>query len=111
MVKDEIYGISGPPMTGVIHYPYSASQRLYRDDFEMSVMSTVTHPFCLTTKAGASSLPHNILSGSNFDDGKLGGLQKSWHSEHDRSFMYKNPNAAKHYPGSGVRSECLRFLS
>ena len=108
--KRVIYGEVGPPMDGVIHYPYSSFQRLYRDDFESMVMASITHPFCRTAKANASSLPHNILCGSAFDDGRLNKLQ-SWVSESDRSYVRKSLVASKTTIPTGVRSECVQFLS
>ena len=41
VTKEMIYGCSldypGPPMDGVIAYPYTTSQKLYRDDFETMI--------------------------------------------------------------------------
>ena len=81
MAKRLIYGDLGPPMVGVINYPYTASMRLYHDDFECMVMSTVDHPFTTTTVANAPSIPHHPLSGMNFDDASLGGVKKTWVTE------------------------------
>ena len=108
--KQIIYGESGPAMDGVIHYPYTTSQRLYRDDFETMVMASLTHPYSKTTVSGASSLPHNILSGSNFDDGRLGGIQKNWVSEAERAWVPRSLTAMKQVGATGVRSECVQFL-
>jgi len=109
VAKRYIYGELGPAMDGVIHYPYSASQRLYRDDFESMVMASITHPYCRTAKANTSSLPHDILSGSNFDDGRISNLS-SWRSECFRQYVPKNSNAARGTLATGVRSELTRFI-
>ena len=37
-----IDGDTGPPMIGVSTYPYSVAQKLYKDDFEQMVASTIT---------------------------------------------------------------------
>jgi hypothetical protein len=108
--KERIYGFTGPRMTGVISYPYSASQRLYRDDFEQIVASTITHPYCRTTSK-SGSLPHNILSGTNFDEASLGAMRTMWRSEHERSFTPMSLVEAKQIKATGVRSECTQFLA
>ena len=97
-------------MAGVIHYPYSSFQRLYRDDFESMVMSSITHPFCATAKANASSCSHNLLTGSAFDDGRINHL-KSWVSEQERSFVRQSLVSSKAMIPTGVRRECVQFLS
>lgn len=110
VAKRHIYGELGPAMDGVINYPYSAMQRLYRDDFESTVMASITHPYCKTAKANASSLPHDILSGSNFDDGRISNLA-SWKSEAGRQYVPKDFRVGKSTIATGVRSECVRFIS
>ena len=108
--KDRIYGYTGPAMTGVISYPYSASQRLYRDDFEQMIAATITHPYCRTTSK-SGSLPHNILSGTNFDEASLGAMRMTWKSEQERSFVPMSLVASKQIKATGVRSECVQFLA
>ena len=115
VTKEMIYGCSldypGPPMDGVIAYPYTTSQKLYRDDFETMIAAVITHPFCRTTVANASSLPHDILAGSAFDDGRAGGISKLWTSEATREFVPRSYIASKAAKPTGVRSECVQFLS
>ena len=104
-----IDGDTGPPMVGVIHYPYSTSQRLYLSDFRAMAAGTVTHPFVKTTVAGASSIPFDVLSGSAFDDDKVNGA-KLWQSESFREFVPRSITASKTILATGVRSECVQFL-
>ena len=97
-------------MMGVVKYPYSQTQRLYLDDFRAMVSSTISHPFVTTALAGSGSVPFNLLSGSNFDDDKLGGTRSKWISEQERSYTWKDFYVAKKALGVGVRSECVQFL-
>ena len=63
-LQKKIDGDTGPAMIGVSSYPYSISQSMYREDFEMLVASTITHPYISTTNMGAGSCPHNLLTGA-----------------------------------------------
>ena len=63
-LQKKIDGDTGPAMIGVSSYPYSISQSVYREDFEMLVASTITHPYISTTNMGAGSCPHNLLTGA-----------------------------------------------
>ena len=63
-LQKKIDGDSGPAMIGVSSYPYSRSQSSYREDFEMLVASTITHPYISTTNMGEGSCPHNLLTGA-----------------------------------------------
>jgi hypothetical protein len=110
-----IDGDKGPKMSGVLTYPYSRSQRLYLDDFRCLVASSIDHPYMATTGFNVSSVPHDLLRGSNFDDAKLGGVEKTWRSECRRAYPVINPAwrnivAAKTADSSGVRSEQFQFL-
>lgn len=106
-----IDGELGPaPMTGVIHYPYSQSQKLYLSDFRAMVSNTITHPFVKSCVAGFGSVPHHLLAGSNFDDAGLGGVKKTWVTETERSFTPQSLVATKSIKATGVRSECVQFL-
>merc|ERR1711865_81499 len=51
-LQKKIDGDTGPAMIGVSSYPYSRSQSSYREDFEMLVASTITHPYISTTNMG-----------------------------------------------------------
>ena len=63
-----ITGERGPaPMSGVATFPYTVSQRLYQKDFNAVVAYTIQHPYMATAKP-CGSTPHNILSGSAFND-------------------------------------------
>jgi hypothetical protein len=104
-----IDGEFGPPMTGVLHYPFSQAQRLYLEDFRSVVAGTITHPFVTTTRPGAGSLPHNILSGSNYDDDKVN-KNANWVSEQQREYVSKDLTAAAKINAVGVRAECIQFL-
>ena len=69
-----IDGDTGPPMIGVSTYPYSVAQKLYKDDFEQMVASTITHPYIAGTSFNVNSAPHDLLEGSalkNVDRGYL----------------------------------------
>ena len=105
-----IDGETGPPMTGVLNYPFSTSQRLYLSDFRAMASSTVTHPFVTTTVASAGSIPFNILSGSAFDDDKIAGCP-NWRSETTREYVPRSIAQARATLPTGVRSECVQFLS
>lgn len=105
-----IDGDSGPPMSGVTTYPYSRAQQLYLEDFRALVAGSIDHPFMSTTGFNVGSVPHDLLSGSNFDDDRMGGIHKKWNSEYSRSYPFKSYHAAKNAAPSGVRSEQVQFL-
>ena len=70
--------LGDPPMVGVLYYPFNNNQKLYIDDFRAQATNTVTHPYVNSTTAGYGSSPHNLLSGSAFDDDKCGGMKAKW---------------------------------
>ena len=93
---------SGPPMAGVISYPYKVNERLYHDDFSAVVASRITHPFLKTT-APTGSLPFNILSGSNYsEEAAAGPAHPRWNTEQTSQYYAKSPNRKA---GAGVRTE------
>ena len=100
-----IDGQYGPEQLGVVRYPYSTSERLYKNDFRAIVSNRLTHPYCLTCKKGAGSIPFNILSGSNFDDDKVNAAA-NWISEQERSYVLKSLTAGKSIEPTGIRTEC-----
>ncbi len=100
-----IDGQFGPVQTGVVRYPYSTPERLYKSDFRAIVSNRLTHPYCLTAKAGAGSIPFNILSGSNYDDDKVNAAA-NWVSEQERSYTVKSLTIGKSIEPTGVRTEC-----
>jgi hypothetical protein len=97
-------------MKGVSSYPYSRNQLLYLKDFRVLVAGTITHPYMVTAGKGAST-PHDVLSGSNFDDDKLGGFAKKWRSEYRVQYTIEKDDfgtriaKAKSAAPCGVRSE------
>ena len=105
-----IDGDEGPAMEGVRTYPFSRSQRYYLDEFRCLVATTIDHPFMSTTAFNRASVPHDPLSGSNFDDDRMGGIKKKWCSEYTRSYPVKSIVASKKAESSGVRSEQFQFL-
>jgi hypothetical protein len=105
-----IDGDTGPAMTGVTTYPYSRAQQLYLEDFRALVAGSIDHPFMATTAFNCPSIPHGLLSGSNYDDDRMGGVEKKWRSEYRRSFPLKSYVASKNAESSGVRSEQFQFL-
>ena len=76
--------------------------------------NTIDHPYMATTAFNRSSVPHDILYGSNFDDDRLGhmaeGGHKKWRSEYRLAYVPKSHVQAKRAPSSGVRSEQFQFL-
>ena len=100
----------GPAMNGVSSYPYSRNQLLYLKDFRVLVAGTITHPYMVTAGKGAST-PHDVFSGSNFDDDKLGGFAKKWRSEYRVQYTIEKDDfgtriaKAKSAAPCGVRSE------
>ena len=101
---------STPKMSGVITYPYSRTKRLYLQDFRALVATTIDHPYMATTAFNRASVPHDLLYGSNFDDDRLGGIEKKWRSEYKHSFVPKSYVDARSRESSGVRSEQFQFL-
>ena len=90
------------PMGGVTSYPYKVNERLYFDDFVGVVASRVSHPF-LTTAKHEGSLPFNVLSGSNYDEGIVAGSEHPrWRTEQSSQFYAKTPDRS---PGAGSRTE------
>ena len=63
-----------------------------------------------TTAFNRASVPHDILYGSNFDDDRMGGIEKKWTSEYKRTYKQKSYKASKNALSSGVRSEQVQFL-
>lgn len=109
-MDETIDGDRGPAMVGVTSYPYTRAQRYYLEDFRALVASSIDHPFMATTAFNKSSVPHELLSGSNYDDDRMGGIGKKWSSEYKRSFPIKSYVEAKNASSSGVRSEQFQFL-
>uniref|UniRef100_A0A6T7Y7R2 Uncharacterized protein n=1 Tax=Prymnesium polylepis TaxID=72548 RepID=A0A6T7Y7R2_9EUKA len=104
-----IDGETGPPMTGVTTYPYARFQTPYLNDFRAVIANTVTHPFMATTAFNAASSPHDLLSGTAFDEGKLGREQK-WKTEYSRAFIEKSYVQAVRAHSNGLRSEEMMFV-
>ena len=100
-----IDGDEGPAMIGVTTYPYTRSQKEYLDDFQSLVATTIDHPYMATTAFNRASVPHDLLYGSNFDDDRLGGIEKKWRSEYSHAYVKKDHVWAKKRESSGVRSE------
>lgn len=105
-----IDGDIGPKMDGVLTYPYTRSQQLYLEDFRALVASSIDHPFMTTTGFNSASVPHDLLSGSNYDDDRMGGIHKKWCSEYRREFLKKSIIESRQAGSSGVRSELVQFL-
>lgn len=90
------------PMGGVTTYPYKQSEMLYREDFQGIIASRITHPF-LTTAVHGGSLPFNVLSGSNYDEGIVaGGNHPRWITESASQFYAMSPDKKS---GAGARTE------
>ena len=109
-MDETIDGDRGPKMVGVITYPYTRSQQEYLADFRSLIASSIDHPYMATTAFNVASVPHDVLSGSNYDDDRMGGIHKKWTSEYKRSFPIKSYVASKNAAPSGVRSEQVQFL-
>ena len=77
LMDQKIDGDYGPKMTGVISYPYSRSQKLYMDDFRALVAGSIDHPYVVSTGFNTASIPYDLLSGSNFDDDRMGARRGS----------------------------------
>ena len=106
-VQKLIDGENGPaPMIGVIKYPFSTGQKVYIQDFRAMVSRDITHPFITSAVPGSGSMPHNLLSGHNFDDNQSNLLV----SEQMREYGKKDLVAHKSVMATGVRSECVQFL-
>ena len=103
-MKKKIQGAdgSGPPMAGVMTYPYKVNERLYYEDFSAVVAGRITHPFLTTAKPGGS-LPFNILSGSNYsEEAAAGPAHPRWRTEQSTQYYAKTPNRKA---GTGARTE------
>ena len=77
LMDQKIDGDYGPKMTGVISYPYSHSQKLYMQDFRALVAGSIDHPYVVSTGFNTASIPYDLLSGSNFDDDRMGARRGS----------------------------------
>ena len=112
-IQKMIDGDVGPAMVRVSTYPYTRAQREYLSDFQAVVAHTIEHPYMATTAFNRSSVPHDLLYGSNFDDDRFA-VQKKFKSECRRAYHVEDPRArivqSKRAMGSGVRSECVQFL-
>jgi len=108
-IQKIIDGVTGPPMTGVATYPFSANERHYKEDFRALVASQVTHPFMAITSFNVPSVPHHLLRGSAFDDGKLC-KHKEWSSEYKRAYPQKSATVAFKMRANGLRSEEMMFV-
>jgi hypothetical protein len=95
-------------MVGVKDYPYSPSQYYYNDDFQSLVANTITHPYMSTTTS-YGSVPHNIISGTNFGAEEKAGANK-WKSEYTKAFVKKSFVEAYHMKAKGLRSEEMMFV-
>ena len=94
-----IRGELGPaPMTGVMTFPYTVSQRLYHQDFSAIAAATIQHPFMATAKP-IGSTPHNLLTGSAFSD------SSAFTSEAQHEYGYKSYTLTRQMQASGVRVE------
>lgn len=107
-----INGELGPcaPMEGVKRYPYTAGMRIYQDEFEAMVTSTITHPYVTTAVNNSESIPFDMLSGMAYDDARLSGF-KVWTTETQRSYVPRSIHASKNAKAVGIRSECVQFIS
>lgn len=108
-IQAAIDGETGPPMTGVTTYPYARFQTPYINDFRAVIANTVTHPFMATTAFNAASSPHDLLSGTAFDEGKLG-REVKWKTEYKRAFIEKSYVQAVRAHANGLRSEEMMFV-
>mmetsp|Transcript_49215 Transcript_49215/g.118602 ORF Transcript_49215/g.118602 Transcript_49215/m.118602 type:complete len:196 (+) Transcript_49215:84-671(+) len=104
-LQKKIDGDTGPAMIGVSSYPYSRSQSSYREDFEMLVASTITHPYISTTNMGQGSCPHNLLTGSNYAP-----TYDYWNSEYKLSYKKLSAKEAFNSKAMGLRSEEMLFV-
>lgn len=97
--------LEGPKMTGVLTYPFTTFEKLYYEDFSAKVANTITHPF-LTTAKPTGTTPHNLLSGSNYDqEVVLSRDHPRWRTETEMSYTAKSYVDSKAAIGSGIRSE------
>ena len=108
-LQKAIDGDSGPPMTGVTTYPFSRAQRHYLEDFRSMVATSITHPSTVTTKGSQGSVPHNLVSGSNFDEDTVSSGNK-FKSEYKRSYLPKSAVEAYRLRANGLRSEEMMFV-
>ena len=102
MINGTLDSANIAPMGGVTTYPYKINEKLYHEDFQGVVASRLTHPF-LTTACHEGSLPFNVLTGSNYDEGIVaGGDHPRWKTESASQYYSKTPNRNA---GAGVRTE------
>lgn len=104
-LQKAIDGDTGPAMIGVSSYPYSRPQSAYKEDFEMLVASTITHPYIRTTDMTEGSSPHNLLTGSNFAP-----TYDYWASEYKRTYQAKSYKQSFNAKAMGLRSEEMLFV-
>ena len=104
-----IDGDTGPPMIGVSTYPYSVAQKLYKDDFEQMVASTITHPYIAGTSFNVNSAPHDLLEGSALKNVDRGNIHK-WVSTYKRDYVPKDVKEAFNAKAVGLRSEQAVFV-
>ena len=104
-----IDGDTGPPMIGVSTYPYSVAQKLYKDDFEQMVASSITHPYIAGTSFNVNSAPHDLLEGSALKNVDRGNIHK-WVSTYKRDYVPKDVKEAFNAKAVGLRSEQAVFV-
>lgn len=139
-LQKKIDGDTGPAMIGVSSYPYSRPQSAYREDFEMLVTSTITHPYIRTTDMTEGSAPHNLLTGacalharacpcatradvfivcswrshgrrhSGCAGSNFAPTYDYWASEYKRMFVEKSYKQSFNTKAMGLRSEELIFV-
>lgn len=59
-----IDGETGPPMVGVSTFAYSRLQAMYKDDVQIVVAGTITHPYTAITAFNVGSVPHHLITGA-----------------------------------------------
>lgn len=100
-LQKAIYGQSGPPMSGVTTYPYSRAQKLYEEDFEQVVASSLTHPYMSITSFNVGSAPHNLITGTAFSERRSTAFQ----TECARAYTPKSYNDSFNLKANGLRLE------
>ena len=108
-LQKKIDGDTGPAMIGVSTYPYSVAQKLYKDDFEQMVASTITHPYIAGTSFNVNSAPHDLLEGSALKNVDRGNIHK-WVSTYKRDYVPKDVKEAFNAKAVGLRSEQAVFV-
>ena len=102
-LQKSIYGHSGPPMIGVIAYSLSRSEKMYQQEFEQMVAAKIDHPYTMTNGFGIGSAPHNLITGSNYEERRIGDYELC--SQYAKDFTPKSYSEASNMKSSGVRSE------